>query len=157
MFGNCDLFLENCLYKHMSDVYQESVVLHRKNHGKLEVKSKVKVKNREDLSRVYTPGVAEVCRVIAKDETQVSSLTMKGNMVTVVSDGSAILGLGNLGAKVALPVMEGKCVLFKEFANVDAFPICLDTQDEEEIIKTIKYLAPVRPVWLWQNYCCDMV
>lgn len=133
----------NYLFGYMSDVYQEAVDLHKKNHGKLEIKSKVSVKNREDLSRVYTPGVAEVCRIIAKDGTQTSSLTMKGNMVAVISDGSAILGLGNLGAKAALPVMEGKCILFKEFADVDAFPICLDTQDEEEIIKTIKYLAPV--------------
>jgi len=87
--------------------------------------------------------VAEVCRVIAKDKTQTRALTLKGNTVAVITDGSAILGLGNLGAAAAIPVMEGKCILFKEFAGVDAFPICLDTQDEEEIIKTIKYLAPV--------------
>ncbi|MFA5184012.1 MAG: malic enzyme-like NAD(P)-binding protein [Patescibacteria group bacterium] len=126
-----------------SDVYQESVDLHRRFQGKLAIQSKVPLLNRADLSLAYTPGVAEVCRVIAKDKTQSRALTMKGNMVAVISDGSAILGLGNLGAAAALPVMEGKCALFKEFAGVDAFPICLDTQDEEEIIKTIKYLAPV--------------
>ena len=127
----------------MPDVYQNSVELHRKFGGKLAVKSKVKLENKEDLSLAYTPGVAEICRVIARDQSQVYPLTLKGNTVAVISDGSAILGLGNLGAAAAIPVMEGKCVLFKEFADVDAFPICLDTQDSEEIIKTIKYLAPV--------------
>jgi len=127
----------------MKDVYQESVDIHRAQKGKLEVRSKVSVKTKADLSLAYTPGVAEVCRVIAKDKTQARELTLKGNTVAVISDGSAILGLGNLGAAAAIPVMEGKCILFKEFADVDAFPICLDTQDEEEIIKTIKYLAPV--------------
>jgi malate dehydrogenase (oxaloacetate-decarboxylating) len=127
----------------MSDVYQESLALHLKNKGKLAITSKVPLTNKEDLSLAYTPGVAEVCRVIAKDKSLAMTHTMKGNMVAVISDGSAILGLGNLGPEAALPVMEGKCVLFKEFAGVDAFPICLDTQDEEEIIKTIKYLAPV--------------
>lgn len=127
----------------MSDVYQNSLELHRKNGGKLAIKSKVKVKNKEDLSLAYTPGVAEVCREIARDQTLAYSLTLKGNTIAVISDGSAILGLGNLGAAAAIPVMEGKCILFKEFADVDAFPICLNTQDPEEIIKTIKYLAPV--------------
>jgi len=127
----------------MSDVYQESLELHKKNKGKLAVVSKVKIENKEDLSLAYTPGVAEVCREIARDQNLASSLTLKGNTIAVISDGSAILGLGNLGAKAAIPVMEGKCILFKEFADVDAFPICLDTQDTEEIIKTIKYLAPV--------------
>jgi len=127
----------------MSDIYQESVELHRKNGGKLEVRSKVPILTRNDLSLAYTPGVAEVCRVIAMDKTQACALTLKKNTVAVISDGSAILGLGNLGPEAALPVMEGKCILFKEFGGVDAFPICLDTQDEEEIIKTIKYLAPV--------------
>ena len=125
----------------MPDVYQNSVELHRKFGGKLAVKSKVKLENKEDLSLAYTPGVAEICRVIARDQSQVYPLTLKGNTVAVISDGSAILGLGNLGAAAAIPVMEGKCVLFKEFADVDAFPICLDTQDSEEIIKTIKYLV----------------
>jgi malate dehydrogenase (oxaloacetate-decarboxylating) len=127
----------------MSDVYQDSLELHRKNGGKLAVKSKVKLDNKEDLSLAYTPGVAEICREIARDKSLVYPLTLKGNTVAVISDGSAILGLGNLGAAAAIPVMEGKCVLFKEFADVDAFPICLDTQDSEEIIKTVKYLAPV--------------
>jgi len=127
----------------MSDVYQDSLELHRKYGGKLAVKSKVKVENKADLSLAYTPGVAEICREIARDKSQAYPLTLKGNTVAVISDGSAILGLGNLGAAAAIPVMEGKCVLFKEFADVDAFPICLDTQDTEEIIKTVKYLAPV--------------
>jgi len=127
----------------MSDVYQDSIELHKKYGGKLAIKSKVKLENKEDLSLAYTPGVAEICRVIARDKTQAYPLTLKGNTVAVISDGSAILGLGNLGAAAAIPVMEGKCVLFKEFADVDAFPICLDTQDPEEIIKTVKYLAPV--------------
>lgn len=127
----------------MKDVYEESVDLHRAHQGKLAVASKVSVKNKADLSLAYTPGVAEVCRVIAKDKTQTRELTLKGNTVAVITDGSAILGLGNLGPEAAIPVMEGKCILFKEFAGVDAFPICLNTQDTEEIIKTIKYLAPV--------------
>jgi malate dehydrogenase (oxaloacetate-decarboxylating) len=126
----------------MSDVYQESVELHRKNRGKLELKSKVALNNKEDLSLAYTPGVSEVCRLIAADKSAALTHTMKGNMIAVVSDGSAILGLGNLGPEAALPVMEGKAILFKAFADVDAFPICLDTQDTEEIIKTVKYLAP---------------
>jgi len=127
----------------MIDVYQESLALHKKYGGKLAVKSKVKLENKEDLSLAYTPGVAEVCREIARDKSQVYSTTLKGNTVAVITDGSAILGLGNLGAAAAIPVMEGKCVLFKEFAGLDAFPICLDTQDPEEIIKTVKYLASV--------------
>ncbi len=127
----------------MKDVYQEAVDLHRTHQGKLAVCSKIPVKNKSDLSLAYTPGVAEVCRVIAKDKSETRALTLKGNTVAVISDGSAILGLGNLGAEAAIPVMEGKCILFKEFAGVDAFPICLDTQDTEEIIKTIKHLAPV--------------
>lgn len=127
----------------MSDIYQESLDLHKQHGGKLSIKSKVKLQDKNDLSLAYTPGVAEVCRQIAADKSLSSSLTLRGNTIAVVSDGSAILGLGNLGASAAIPVMEGKCILFKEFADVDAFPICLDTQDTEEIIKTIKYLAPV--------------
>lgn len=126
----------------MSDVYQESLELHRKNRGKLELKSKVSLSTKEDLSLAYTPGVSEICRLIASDKSAALTHTMKGNTIAVVSDGSAILGLGNLGPEAALPVMEGKAILFKEFAGVDAFPICLDTQDTEEIIKTVKYLAP---------------
>jgi malate dehydrogenase (oxaloacetate-decarboxylating) len=128
----------------MSDsVYKNSLKLHKKVHGKLELKSKVAIKNKKDLSLAYTPGVAEVCRVIAKDKKLAREYTIKKNTVAVVSDGSAILGLGNLGPEAALPVMEGKAVLFKEFAGVDAFPICLDTQDTEEIIKAVKNIAPV--------------
>lgn len=128
----------------MSDaVYKNSLKLHKKVHGKLELKSKVPIKNKKDLSLAYTPGVAEVCRVIAKDKKLAREYTIKKNTVAVVSDGSAILGLGNLGPEAALPVMEGKAVLFKEFAGVDAFPICLDTQDTEEIIKAVKNIAPV--------------
>jgi malate dehydrogenase (oxaloacetate-decarboxylating) len=126
----------------MDEVYLKALALHEKNHGKLEVRSKVPLNNREDLSLAYTPGVAEVCRLIALDKSKSFTHTLRGNTVAVVSDGSAILGLGNLGPEAALPVMEGKSILFKEFANVDAFPICLATQDTEEIIKTVKYLAP---------------
>ncbi|MEI6835700.1 MAG: NADP-dependent malic enzyme [Candidatus Falkowbacteria bacterium] len=126
----------------MSDVYEESLMLHKNHRGKLEIKSKVPLSTKEDLSLAYTPGVSEVCRLIASDKSAALTHTMKGNMVAVISDGSAILGLGNLGPEAALPVMEGKCILFKAFAGVDAFPICLDTQDTEEIIKTVKFLAP---------------
>ncbi|MFA6514430.1 MAG: NADP-dependent malic enzyme [Patescibacteria group bacterium] len=124
------------------DIYEEAVLLHKKYQGKLEVRSKVPLTSRAELALAYSPGVAEISRRIASDKSLAYSLTLKGNTVAVISDGSAILGLGNLGPEAALPVMEGKCALFKEFAGVDAFPICLDTQDEEEIIKTVKYLAP---------------
>jgi len=127
----------------MSDVYQKSLELHREHRGKLAVVSKVKLNDREALSLAYTPGVAEICRAIAKDKSEARNLTIKGNTVAVVSDGSAILGLGNLGPEAALPVMEGKCALFKEFAGLDAFPICLDSQDEEEIIKAVRLISPV--------------
>ncbi|GAB5402092.1 MAG: malate oxidoreductase [Aureliella sp.] len=110
--------------------------------GKLEIAARTPVKTRDDLSMAYTPGVARVCDAIAKDEESAFSLTIKRNTVAVISDGSAILGLGNLGPKAAMPVMEGKAILFKEFAGVDAFPICLDTQDTEEIIRTCHHLAP---------------
>ena len=123
-------------------VYEKSLELHEKNIGKIEVVSKVKVTNREELSLAYSPGVAEPCKKIAENQEDVYKYTSKGNMVAVVTDGSAVLGLGNIGAKAALPVMEGKAILFKEFAGVDAFPICLDTQDTEEIIKTVKLIAP---------------
>src|SRR3989344_9258012 len=126
----------------MKNIYQESLVFHKKNKGKLSVASRVPVRTRRDLSLAYTPGVAEVSREIGKNPKKAYEYTLKSRTVAVVSDGSAILGLGNLGAKAALPVMEGKSILFKEFGNVDAFPICLDTQDTEEIIKTVKYLAP---------------
>ncbi|MBN2421516.1 NADP-dependent malic enzyme [Candidatus Woesearchaeota archaeon] len=125
------------------DIYQESVELHKKLGGKLEVVSKHKIKDKKDMSLLYTPGVAEPCKEIAKNPEKVFELTIKKNSVAIVSDGSAILGLGNLGAKAAIPVMEGKAVLFKEFGNIDAFPICLDTQKTEEIIETVKRIAPV--------------
>ncbi|CDI48414.1 NAD-dependent malic enzyme [Clostridium tetani 12124569] len=116
--------------------------LHSEKKGKLEVVGKISVKNREDLALAYTPGVAEPCVHISKDKNKVYEYTTKGNMVAVVTNGTAVLGLGNIGPEAAVPVMEGKALLFKEFANVDAFPICLDTEDPEEIIKTVKLMAP---------------
>jgi malate dehydrogenase (oxaloacetate-decarboxylating) len=127
----------------MKDVYKESVELHRKNKGKIELRNKVNIKNKNDLSLAYTPGVAEVSRVISKDKKKAKTLSLKANTIAVVSDGSAVLGLGNIGPEGAIPVMEGKCALFKEFAGVDAFPICLDTQNVEEIIKAVKQISPV--------------
>ena len=127
----------------MADYNQLALELHEKNQGKIEVVSKVEVKTRGDLSTAYTPGVAEPCRKIRDNADDVYKYTAKGNLVAVVSDGSAVLGLGNIGAKAAIPVMEGKSILFKEFADVDAFPICIDTQDDEEIIKIVKNIAPV--------------
>jgi malate dehydrogenase (oxaloacetate-decarboxylating) len=121
----------------------KALVLHKKHKGKIELKSKVSIKNKEDLSVAYTPGVAEVCKVIYKDKNAVFTHTLKANTIAVISDGSAVLGLGNIGPEAAIPVMEGKAVLFKEFADVDAFPMCLNTQDTEEIIQTIKNIAPV--------------
>jgi malate dehydrogenase (oxaloacetate-decarboxylating) len=120
-----------------------ALALHKKHKGKIELKSKVPIQNKDDLSVAYTPGVAEVCRVIHKDKKLARTHTLKANTVAVISDGSAVLGLGNIGPEAGIPVMEGKAVLFKEFAGVDAFPICLDTQDTEEIIQTIKNIAPV--------------
>ena len=121
---------------------EKALLLHEQWNGKLETTSKSPVKSREDLSLAYTPGVAEPCKVIAKDKEAAYKYTMKSNTVAVVSDGSAVLGLGNIGPYAAMPVMEGKAVLFKEFGGVNAIPICLDTQDTEEIIKAVTYLAP---------------
>lgn len=121
---------------------EEALHMHRINKGKLESKAKVPVKNAKDLSLAYSPGVAEPCKVIYDDKSKVYEYTMKGNMVAVVSDGTAVLGLGNIGPEAALPVMEGKAVLFKSFAGVDAFPICLNTTDVEKIIETVKLLEP---------------
>lgn len=121
---------------------EKALMLHEKWNGKLETTSKAPVKSREDLSYAYTPGVAEPCKVIAQDKEAAYKYTMKSNTVAVVSDGSAVLGLGNIGPYAAMPVMEGKAVLFKEFGGVNAVPICLDTQDTEEIIKAVTYLAP---------------
>ncbi len=125
------------------DYYKESVKLHEKLKGKIAIANKVEVETKEDLSLVYSPGVAEPCMEIHRNPDRVYDLTMKGNTVAVVSDGSAVLGLGNIGAKAAIPVMEGKAMLFKKFADIDAFPICLDTQDTEEIIRTVTLMAPV--------------
>lgn len=121
---------------------EKALMLHEQWHGKLETVSKCAIRTREDLALAYTPGVAEPCKVIAKDKEQAYKYTIKSNTVAVVSDGSAVLGLGNIGPYAAMPVMEGKAVLFKEFGNVNAVPICLDTQDTEEIIKTVINIAP---------------
>ncbi len=121
---------------------EKALLLHEQWNGKLETVAKAKVKSREDLALAYTPGVAEPCKVIANDIEASYKYTMKANTVAVISDGSAVLGLGNIGAHAAMPVMEGKAVLFREFGGVNAVPICLDTQDTEELIKTITYLAP---------------
>ncbi|GKU27000.1 NAD(P)-dependent malic enzyme [Clostridium folliculivorans] len=122
--------------------FEESLKLHEKNIGKIEVVSKVAIETREDLSLAYTPGVAEPCRKIHEDEENVYKYTSKGNLVAVVTDGTAVLGLGDIGPKAGLPVMEGKAILFKAFADVDAFPICLDTKNVDEIVKTVKLIAP---------------
>lgn len=121
---------------------EKALMLHEQWNGKIETTAKSKVATREDLALAYTPGVAEPCKVIAKDKEAAYKYTIKSNTVAVVSDGSAVLGLGNIGAAAAMPVMEGKAVLFKEFGGVNAFPICLDTQDTEEIIKTVVNIAP---------------
>lgn len=125
------------------DYNKVSLWLHEENRGKLAVTGKVKLENKDDLSVAYTPGVAEPCRHIHKTPDDVYKYTIKGNTVAVVSDGSAVLGLGNIGGTASIPVMEGKAVLFKSFGDIDAFPICLDTQDDEEIIRTVKNIAPV--------------
>jgi malate dehydrogenase (oxaloacetate-decarboxylating) len=124
------------------DVYEQSLKLHEEWNGKLSTESKAKVDSREALSLAYTPGVAQPCRVIAEDKEQAYKYTWKANTIAVVSDGSAVLGLGNIGPHAAMPVMEGKAVLFKEFGGVNAVPICLDTQDTEEIIKAVTWMAP---------------
>ncbi|MGD9568879.1 MAG: NADP-dependent malic enzyme [Sedimentibacter sp.] len=122
--------------------FEESLKLHEKTKGKIEVISKIKVETRDDLSLAYTPGVAEPCRKIHENEDDVYKYTSKGNIVAVVTDGTAVLGLGDIGPKAALPVMEGKSILFKEFANVDAFPICVDSKEVDDIVKTVKLIAP---------------
>lgn len=126
----------------MSDIYEESLILHEKNKGKIEIRSKIPVTNAKELSLAYSPGVAEPCRVIHKNKDEVYRYTSKGNFVPIVTDGSAVLGLGNIGPEAALPVMEGKAILLKQFSGVDAFPICLDSQDTEDIIRTCKLIAP---------------
>lgn len=126
----------------MSDVYKESIELHKTHRGKIEITPKVHVKNYADLARVYSPGVAEISRVIAHDKNAVNTLTYRGRAIAVVSDGSAILGLGNLGPYAALPVMEGKALLFKRFADLDAVPICLNAHDADSIVQIVKALEP---------------
>ena len=121
---------------------EKALPLHEEWNGKFETTPKMKIQTREDLALAYTPGVAEPCKVIAKDKEAAYKYTIKSNTIAVVSDGSAVLGLGNIGAHAAMPVMEGKAVLFKEFGNVNAVPVCLDTQDTEEIIKTVVNIAP---------------
>lgn len=127
--------------EHMTN-NEKALALHREWCGKIDTTPKCQVKSREDLAIAYTPGVAEPCKAIAENKEEAYRYTIKSNTVAVISDGSAVLGLGNIGAEAAMPVMEGKAVLFKEFGNVNAFPICLDTQDTEEIIRTIVNIAP---------------
>ncbi|MBA9028411.1 NAD(P)-dependent malic enzyme [Peribacillus huizhouensis] len=126
----------------MSTLREESLNMHKEKQGKLGVHSKVQVQNARDLSLAYSPGVAEPCREIHADESKAYDYTMKGNLVAVISDGTAVLGLGNIGPKAAMPVMEGKALLFKTFADVDAFPICLDTTDADKIVEAVKLLEP---------------
>jgi len=121
---------------------EESVALHRAHRGKLEIRSMVPLETMQDLARAYTPGVAEPCRRIAENEEEVYALTMKSHAVAIVTDGSAVLGLGNIGPYAALPVMEGKAVIFKRFAGIDGYPLCLDTQNIDEIVETVKRIAP---------------
>lgn len=125
------------------DYFEKSHVLHRQLRGKIAIVSKLPLHDRDDLSVAYTPGVARPCEIIAKDPREARELTIKRNSVAIVSDGSAVLGLGNIGPLAAIPVMEGKALLFKEFADIDAWPICVDTQDTDEIVETIKRIAPV--------------
>lgn len=126
----------------MADIYEKALKAHAQWRGKIDIHSKVEVKTKEDLSLAYTPGVAEPCRKIHENPNSVYDYTWKGNTVAVVTDGTAVLGLGDIGPKAALPVMEGKALLFKEFAGIDAIPICLDTKDPKEIINIIKAMAP---------------
>lgn len=125
------------------DYYKASLELHEKNKGKISIRGKISVNTKDDLATVYSPGVAAPCEAIRDNVAEVYRYTIKSNTVAVVSDGSAVLGLGNIGPEAAIPVMEGKAMLFKKFANVDAFPICLATQDTEQIIQTIRNIAPV--------------
>lgn len=127
----------------VKDYYQASLDLHRKFKGKIGIHAKMPVKSKDDLATVYSPGVAAPCEAIAKDPEAAYTYTIKSNTVAVISDGSAVLGLGNIGALAAIPVMEGKAMLFKKFAGIDAFPICLATQDTDEIVRTIRNIAPV--------------
>jgi malate dehydrogenase (oxaloacetate-decarboxylating) len=125
------------------DYYKAALELHKKHKGKIAITPKMAVNTKDDLATVYSPGVAEPCRAIAADPATVYDYTIKGNTVAVVTDGTAVLGLGDIGPAAAIPVMEGKAMLFKKFANIDAFPICLDTKDPDEIVRTIRYIAPI--------------
>lgn len=127
----------------MSDYFERSLIIHEQLRGKMGIQSRMPILTRDDLSIAYTPGVARPCEVIAKDPARTRDLTIKRNSVAVISDGSAVLGLGNIGANAAIPVMEGKAILFKEFAGIDAWPICVDTQDSDEIVDTVRRIAPV--------------
>jgi len=124
------------------NIYEEALKMHKKYRGKIDVISKVRTRDEHDLALAYSPGVAGPCRAIAKNPEELNTYTARGNMIAVVSDGSAVLGLGNIGARAALPVMEGKCVLFKQFGGVSAFPICIDSQDNGVIVDTVKTLEP---------------
>lgn len=130
------------MWRSFMDYSEKSLKMHKENRGKIEIQSKVTLNTVDDLSTAYTPGVAEPCRAIAKNKKDAYTYTAKGNLVGVVTDGSAVLGLGNIGSSAAMPVMEGKSILFKEFGDVDAFPILLDTQDVDAIVETIKNIAP---------------
>ncbi len=125
------------------DYYKESLILHKRLRGKIRITPKIDVRTSDELSLVYSPGVAEPCRAIAADPDLVYQYTIKSNTVAIVSDGSAVLGLGNIGAKAAIPVMEGKALLFKRFANIDAFPICIDSQETDKIVETVRLISPV--------------
>ena len=127
----------------MTDFYERSLIIHEQLRGKLAIQTKVPLETRDDLATVYTPGVARPCEVIASDPSRARDLTIKHNSVAVVTDGSSVLGLGNIGPLAAIPVMEGKALLFKEYANIDAWPICLDAQEADEIIDTVKRIAPI--------------
>lgn len=124
------------------DMKKEAIMLHRKHRGKIEVKSKIEIKTKKDLSLAYSPGVAEPCKEIRDNPDLAYEYTSKGNMIAVITDGSAVLGLGNIGSRASMPVMEGKSILFKQLANIDAFPICLESQETEDIIFAIKQIAP---------------
>jgi len=134
---------ERSHYNPLMDYGERSLIIHEQLRGKIAVSSKLPIDTEDDLSIAYTPGVARPCEVIAENPERARDLTMKGNSVAVVSDGSSVLGLGNIGPLAAIPVMEGKAVLFKKYANIDAWPICLDTQDADEIIETVRRIAPV--------------
>ena len=133
----------------MTDFFQRSNIIHRQLRGKISLTGKLPIESRDDLSIAYTPGVAGPCELIAKQPSEARELTIKRNTVAVVSDGSAVLGLGNIGPLAAIPVMEGKALLFKKYGDIDAWPICLDTQDAEKIVNTVRLIAPV--FWRYQS------